>query len=128
MRFGKGVDREAGVCAFDGAGDVGLADVGVDLHLGQIGGDQEQGGGLKARGHGLAGGDIARHHRAVHRRDDVGVIQIDLGGLQRRGLLGDRGRVEFDERARLIVGVARGVGGVVRDRVLAEQDVVALVG
>ena len=81
---------------------------------------------LKTRGHGLTGGDIARHHRAADGRDDLCVSQIDLSGLQYRGFLGNLRGIKMGERDRLFVGVARGVVRIMRDGVCRQQGVVAL--
>ena len=92
--IGKGFDREGRRVVLLDAADVAFADIGIDLHLGEIGGDQEQGRRLEARRDRLAHGDVARHHGAVHRRNDIGVVQIDLRGVERGLVLLDRRLVE----------------------------------
>ena len=47
-------------------------------------------------------GDVARHDGAVHRRNDVGVVEIDLRGGELRLALLDRGLVDADLRLRLV--------------------------
>jgi hypothetical protein len=49
--------------------DIGLADTGVDLHLRQVSGDDEQSGCLKTGRDRLARRDIAGDDRAVNGRD-----------------------------------------------------------
>ena len=51
-------------------------------------------GDAKISGHGLADGDVAGDHRAVHRRDDPGVAEVDLGAVQGGLALADGGLVE----------------------------------
>ena len=74
----EGVDRKGCLVSLLDAADVAFADIGVDLHLGEVGGDQKQRRRLEACGDRLTHGDIARHHRAVDRRNDVRIVEIDL--------------------------------------------------
>ena len=73
LLLGVGVDREARHLAGRDPADVGLVDVGLDLHLGQVLGDGEQGRRLERGGHGLADVVLARHHHPVDGRGDPGV-------------------------------------------------------
>src|SRR5713101_5521026 len=66
--------------------DVGLADVAVHLHLGEILRYQKKRRGLEASGDGLSDINISRDHGAVNRRFDIGVVKID-GGILDRSLL-----------------------------------------
>lgn len=68
---------------FRDAADVRLADVGVNLHLGQVLRDHKERRRLKAGHHGLPHIDVARHDYAVDQRIDCRVVEIDLGGGQR---------------------------------------------
>ena len=63
----EGIDGEDGLVAVRDAADVAFAHIGVDLHLGEVGGDEKKRRGLKAGRHRLPHGHVARHHRAVHR-------------------------------------------------------------
>ncbi len=124
----EGVDPEARALTLAHVADIRFADVGIDLHLGQVLGDQKQRRGLETGRDGLSDVDIARHHRAVHRRHDVGVVQADFGLCQRRLPLLDRGPVESDLGLRHSIGTLRGVGGVLGDGVVAHQLDVAFIG
>ena len=74
--------------------DIGFIDVREHLHLSEVFRDDEDGGRLQARGDGLADVDIARHHHAIDRRLDDGVVEIHLGDVHRRlGLVGLRLRL-----------------------------------
>ena len=64
------------------AADVGLVDVRVDLHLRQVGRDDEQRRRLHARGDRLADVHAALDHDAVDRRGDGAVIEVDLRLVQ----------------------------------------------
>ena len=78
-----GVDREAGVHPGRQPAHVGLGHAGVDLHLGQVLGDDEEGRRRQRGGHRLAHVDVARDDHAVGRREDVGVGEVDLGRVER---------------------------------------------
>ena len=93
---GKSVDGEGGLVTFLDAADVAFADIGVDLHLGEIGGDQKQRRRLKAGRDGLTLRHIARHDGAVDRRNDVGIVEIDLRRIELGLALIDRRLVEVD--------------------------------
>jgi hypothetical protein len=71
--------------------DIRLVDVGVDLHLGQVGGDDEERRRLHARGDRLADVDAALNDDAVDRRFDHGVREVDLVLVDRRLRLADGG-------------------------------------
>ena len=88
---GIGVDREGNALAVDHTTDIGFVDVGGNLHVAQIVGDQKQGGRLQARGDRLAELDIALDHHAVDRRADIGVLEIDLDLPHHRFALSDLG-------------------------------------
>ena len=60
------------------AADVGFVDVGIDLHLGQVRGNDEQRRRRHAGGHGLADIDAALRDDAVDRRLDDRVIAVHL--------------------------------------------------
>jgi hypothetical protein len=77
--FGIGVHAEVRLLAFGHAADIGLADVGVDLHLGQVLGDDEQSRRLETGGDRLADIHVARHDNAVHRRIDCRIAEIQFG-------------------------------------------------
>jgi hypothetical protein len=77
------VPAEAGLLAFRDPADVGLADVGVHLHLRQVLGDHEEGRRLEAGGDGLTGIDVAGHHDAVDRGIDRGIAEIEFDRGQR---------------------------------------------
>ena len=106
--------------------DIRFAHVGIDLHLRQVLGDQKQRRRLKAGGDGLADVDIARDHRAVNRRDDVGIVEIDLRLLEVGLLLLDHRAVKRNLRCCLLVCTARIVEGVLRDNVFGHQLAVAV--
>ncbi len=55
----------------------------------------------------LAYGDVARDHCSINRRDDIGIAEIDLGGMKRRFKLCDRRLVELHLLLRLLIGSAR---------------------
>jgi hypothetical protein len=60
------------------AADIGFVDVGVDLHLGQVGRNHKERRRRHARGHRLPNIDASLDHDAVDRRGDDAVIEIDL--------------------------------------------------
>ena len=64
---------------------VGLVRLGIDQHLGQVLGDNEQRGRLQAGGDSLADIDVPRDHRAVNGCPDGGMVQVDVSEF-RRGL------------------------------------------
>jgi hypothetical protein len=65
-----GVDGESGALAGPDAVDVGLVDLGVDLHPAQVLSEGEQDRRLQAGGHGLTTVDVAPDHHPVDRRPD----------------------------------------------------------
>ena len=73
------------------AADVGLVDVGVDLHLGQVLRDREQRGGLQAGRDGLPHVHGARDDDAVDGGADDRVLEVELGLAQSRLVLADLG-------------------------------------
>ncbi len=75
---GVGVDAERDALPGTNATDIGLVDVGADLQLGEVDGDDEQGGRLHARGHGLPDVHASLGDDAIDRRGDDGVIEVDL--------------------------------------------------
>ena len=78
-RVGRvGVDAERHVLARPDAADVGLVDVRVDLHLRQVGGDDEERRRLHAGRDRLPDVHAALDDDAVDRRRDHGVIEVDL--------------------------------------------------
>ena len=80
-----GVDAEGDVLARTDAADVRLVEVGDDLHLRQVGGEDEQRRRLHAGGDRLADVHVARDDQAVDRRGDDRVLEVDLV-LVERGL------------------------------------------
>jgi hypothetical protein len=60
------------------AADIRFVDVGVDLHLGQVGGDDEERRRLHACRDRLADVDISLCHDSVDWRGDDRVIEVDL--------------------------------------------------
>ena len=91
-RVGRiGVDAERDVLTGTDAADVGFVDVRVDLHLRQVGGDDEERRRLHAGRDRLADVDAALDDDAVNRRRDDRVIEVDLVLVDRRLRLADRG-------------------------------------
>ena len=84
-----GVDAERHVLAGTDAADVRLVEVGDDLHLREIGREDEQGRRRHAGGHRLADVHIARDDQPVDRRADDRVLQVDLVLVERRARLRD---------------------------------------
>ena len=125
---GEGIDGEIGFVSNLNAADVAFAHIGVDLHFAEVSCDQKQSGGLEAGRYGLANGDIARDHGAVHRRDDGGVAEIDLRRLELGLALLDARLVNADLRARLVEQTLRAVEGVLRHRVGGGEAGVTLIG
>ncbi len=121
-----GVDGEGRRLPFVDAADVGLGDVRLHLHLGQVLGDLEELRRLEARGDGLSDVDAARDDDAVDRRRDVGVAERELRLGELRLHLLDGGLVERELGARLGVVAARGVEVVLGDQVARAQLLVAL--
>ena len=113
-----GVDGEGGLVALLDLADVALAGVGVDLHLLEVGRDEEQRRRLEAGGDGLALRHIARHHRAVDGRDDVGVAEIEFGAFDKR-------RVELHGPFVLMHDIELVFGLLARDRVLRRERLIA---
>src|SRR4029079_9228497 len=109
------IDGEGRAVAGLDAADVALADIGVDLHLREVGRDQEQRRRLEARRHGLTDGDVARDDGAVHRRYDVGIAEIDLGRLELRLTLLDGRSIDADLRPRLVERVPGNIERVLGD-------------
>ena len=113
MLIRQGIHRVAHLLTGLHLGDIGLIHAGPDLHLAQITGHEEQGGGVHAAHHRLAHVHLAHHDSAVHRRGDAGVVavahlalQLGLGALQLSsgtGLLG-RGRLQLSSGAFQISG------------------------
>ena len=68
----ESVHGEFYILAFRNAADIGLGDAGVDLHFGEVVGDDEQSGGVEAGRHGLAEeGDAPGAERGAARRGGV---------------------------------------------------------
>ena len=83
---------------------------------------RNQRGCLETRRDGLSHGYVARNDRAIDRRDDVGVVEIDLCRVEHRLALLDRGFVEGDLRQRLIVRALGNVEGILRHGVCLNQS------
>ena len=113
-----GIDGEGGLVAFLHAADVALADIGVDLHLLEVGGDQEQRRRLQAGRDGLALRHVAGDDRAVDRRDDIGVAEIELGAF-------DETLVELDGPFVLMDDIGLVLGLLAGDRVLRRELLIA---
>ena len=84
----------------------------------EVPGDEKQRRRLEAGGDGLPAGYAARHHGAVHGRDDVGVVEIELGAFHVR-------LVELDGPFVLVDDVGLVLGLLARDRVLLSQFLIA---
>ena len=78
------IDGKGRFFPFGDPPDIGLAHVGIDLHLRQIERDQEQVRCGEAGGNRLTDLHRSRHDNPVHRRPDDGVLQVQLCGIQRR--------------------------------------------
>ncbi len=107
----KGVHGEGRLVAFLDAAHVGFAGIGIYFKLLEVLGDEKQGWRLEARGHSLPTGHAAGYHSAVDWRDDVGVVEIELGTFHQR-------LVEFDGRLVLVDRISLVLGLLSRDRVL----------
>src|SRR4051812_36468881 len=118
---GVGVDGEVRRLAGLDLADVRLVDVSLDLHLGEVLGDGEQGGGRERGGDRLADVVLAGHHLTVDRRVDLGVAEVGLRLLQSRLGLGEPG-----ERA--VIGRLGGVEVGLRDQAGVGQPLLAVVG
>ncbi len=127
----KGVDGEEHGLVRPHPADVGLVDVGVDLHVPQILRHQEQGRGLQRGRDRLPEFDRALHDHAVDRRADLRVAQIDLDLADHRFALEhararggelafEDARIRHERAARGIGGLRLGVGGIER-RALARE-------
>ena len=82
--FRVSIHAEAGSLSFSHAADIGLADIGVHLHLHQVLRDDKEGGGLEAGHDGLTDVHGAGDHNAVYRRVDGGIAEIQFGGGEGR--------------------------------------------
>ena len=111
----ESVDGERGLVSELDAADVALAHVGIDLHPGEVGGDEKQRRRLEARRDGLPHRDVAGNDGAVDRGHDVGVFEVDLRGIENRLAQLDRGFIEGDLCLGLIVDALRIVVRVLRD-------------
>ena len=78
------VDGEIDTLALLHGADVGLVDVGYDLHLAQVVGYGEERWGRVSRRYGLSLVDGARQHHAADGRVDLRVAEVYLGTLQRQ--------------------------------------------
>ena len=102
------VDAEGHRLARPDAADVGFVDAGVDLHLRQVGGDDEQRRRRHAGRDGLADVDAALNDDAVDRRRDHRVVEVDLILIDRGFRLGDgRLRLRDGRLLRLQAGLRR---------------------
>ena len=82
LGVGIGVHREGDGQAGANAADVGLVDLRLDLHLGEVVRDHEELGRLEAGRDRLPDVDRARDHNAVDRSADRGVGEIHCRGLE----------------------------------------------
>ena len=80
---GIGIDRERHAHVRLQPPDVGLRDVRMNFHFPQVLRDRENHGRGQRCGDGLPAVHGARDHHAVGRRQDVGVAQVRLRGLER---------------------------------------------
>ena len=115
------VDVERDVLAGTDAADVRFVDVRVDLHLGQIRGDDEERRRRHARGDGLAHVDAALNHDAVDRRRDHGVVKVDLILIDRCLRLLDGRLRRLQRRLRRVHGDLGGVEVALRDEALGRE-------
>ena len=92
----EGVHDEGGRLAHGHPTDVGFVHVRLDLHLGQVTSDREQGGPLKGRGDRLPEIDITRHDDTIHRGIDIRAFEIDLRLLEGRLSLSNLGKCAVD--------------------------------
>ena len=104
--IGKRFDDERRGVSFAQAPDVAFADIGIDLHLREVGGDQEERRRLEACRHRLADRDVAGNDGSAHRRHNVGVIEIHQRQFERRLILLDDGLVDLDLSKRLNCALA----------------------
>ena len=88
---GIGIDIEADRIIAGDLADIGLVDLGIDLHLGEVLGDGEQLGRRHAGRDRLPGLYRALDHHAVDRRADIGAFEIDAGAVERGLALRQRG-------------------------------------
>ena len=84
-----GVDAKAHVLAGTNAADVRFVEVGDDLHLREIGRQNEQGRRRHAGGNRLPDVDIAGDDQSVDRRADDRVLKVDLVLVERGARLSD---------------------------------------
>src|ERR1035437_10586828 len=96
--FWERIYRESALIALLDAADVTLAHIGIDLHLGKVSGDEKQCWCLEARRNGLSHCHVPRNNDAIHGRNDVGVIKIDLCAVESRLTLPNGRFVKFDLR------------------------------
>ena len=113
-----GIDRKGGLVACLHAADVALADIGVDLHLLEIGADQEQRRRLQGRRDGLSLRHVAGNDGAIDRRDDIGVPEIKFGAFDET-LVELHGPLVLMHDKSLVLGLLAG------DRVLRGELLIA---
>ncbi len=77
----EGIDPEVHALADVHGADVGLGDGELDLHLGEVVGDGEEGGGVEGGGDGLAGIHVADDHDAVDGGVDGGALEVHAGAF-----------------------------------------------
>ena len=88
---GKSVHGEVHRLADLDLPDVGLGNIGGDVHFGEVLDNGEQHRRVHGRVHGLAHVHFARDHDAAHGRGDYAVTEVGLGIVQRASLDGDGG-------------------------------------
>ena len=132
---GIGIDGEADRVVSRHLADIRLIDLRLDLHMGEVLSDGEQLRRRHAGGDGLARFHRALDHHAVDRRADIGALEIDARGVERRlallerrlgvldlrlgdgevgggGLLRGGRRIEIGLRADALLDQLRGAGEV----------------
>ena len=119
--FRERIDLEARrVPALDPT-DVGLVYLRVDLHLGQVLRDREDGRRLQRRSDRLAHVDVARHDDAVDRRANHGMVEVGAGD-RNGGVLLAHQRLGLRDTRR------RGIPRRLRRFVVAGRDIELLLG
>ena len=95
---GIGIDGEADAIVARHLADIRLVYLRLDLHTGEVLGDGEELRRRHAGRNGLARLDGALDHHAVDRRADIGALQVDARGVERRLALLERGLRVHDLR------------------------------
>jgi len=123
-----GLDDEGRLVSLAQAPDIAFADIGIDFHLREVGGDQEKRRRLEARRHRLADRDVSGYDGPVDGRDDVGIAEVHQRRFEYRFVLLDDGLVNLDLSERLVISALGAVDRVLRDDASLHQPSVALIG